>query len=45
MKDYNDPNWNKLKKELPKIIMEGICFTFCVGFILSIFVIILKVIF
>ena len=45
MKDYNDPNWNKLKKELGNIILEGICFAFCGGFALSIFVVILKVIF
>ena len=45
MKEYNDPNWNKLKQELGKFIVEGICFAFCVGFALSIFVIILKMLF
>ena len=45
MKQYERPDWNKLKKELPTIIIEGICFAFCVGFVLSIFVVILKVIF
>ena len=33
------------KEKLPNIIMDGICFGFCVGFLLSIFVIILKIIF
>ena len=45
MKEYNDPDWNKLKQELGGFIMEGICFAFCVGFALSIFVIILKMLF
>ena len=44
MKEYERPNWNKLKKELPTIIMEGICFALCVGFFLSIIIVILKVI-
>lgn len=45
MKEYEDPNWNKLKKELGNFAVEGICFAFCIGFFLSIFVVILKVIF
>tara|TARA_R110000765_G_scaffold149661_1_gene252326 strand:- start:263 stop:445 length:183 start_codon:yes stop_codon:yes gene_type:complete len=45
MKEYEDSNWDKLKKELGKFIIEGICFAFCIGFFLSIFVVILKLLF
>ena len=45
MKEYNDPDWNKLKQELGGFIMEGICFAICVGFGLGICVVVLKMLF
>ena len=45
MKEYEDPNWDKLKKELGRFIIEGVCFALCIGFFLSIFVVILKLLF
>lgn len=45
MKEYEQPDWNKLKEHLGKFILEAIGFAICVGFGLGIFVVILKMLF
>ena len=38
MKEYEDPNWDKLKNNLKGFVLEGICFGMVVGFCFAIFI-------
>ena len=44
-KEYEDPNWDKLKENLKGFVMEGICFGMIATFCMAIFVILLHLFF
>tara|TARA_R100000808_G_C2108775_1_gene123518 strand:- start:62 stop:208 length:147 start_codon:yes stop_codon:yes gene_type:complete len=45
MKEYEDPNWDKLKENLKGFVLEGICFGMVVAFGMAIFVMLLHIFF